>query len=129
MQFSIDNVLSIIDQTVLNPIVSGIITLVLYASSSDCIATFLSDTQSWSSPLAHQCVVLFGVGSMIRASRYLSKRALNNGVNTRFHWEKEIILITGAAGGIGASAAQKLAKWGSKIVIIDVIPLGFPKRK
>ncbi|KAJ5765634.1 short-chain dehydrogenase [Penicillium odoratum] len=55
-------------------------------------------------------------------------RALNNGVQTQFHWKKEIILVTGGSGGIGAAAVQRLATRGSKIVVIDVIPLTFPKR-
>ncbi|OCK86210.1 putative short-chain dehydrogenase [Lepidopterella palustris CBS 459.81] len=64
---------------------------------------------------------------LLRVNRALSRKALNNGVNAKFDWSKEIILITGAAGGIGAEAAKKLAARGSTVVVLDVLPLTYPK--
>lgn len=64
-----------------------------------------------------------------RLNRYLSRRALNNGVTDSFDWHKEIILITGGSNGIGAAAAQKLATKGTKVVVLDILPLTYDARE
>jgi len=65
----------------------------------------------------------------VRMNRRLSRRALNNATPSKFNWDREIVVITGAAGGIGAEAVKVLATRGSKVVIIDVIPLTFKKSR
>ena len=42
--------------------------------------------------------------------------------------EKEIVLITGGAGGIGGQVVQLLAERGIKVVVLDVIPMTFDTR-
>lgn len=64
-----------------------------------------------------------------RFNRYLSRRALNNGVTDSFDWQKEIILITGGSNGIGAAAAQKLASRGTQVVVLDILPLTYEPRE
>lgn len=64
-----------------------------------------------------------------RFNRYLSYRALNNGVTDTFDWQKEIILITGGSNGIGAAAAQKLASRGTRVVVLDILPLTYEPRE
>ena len=64
-----------------------------------------------------------------RFNRYLSYRALNNGVTDSFDWQKEIILITGGSNGIGAAAAQKLASRGTWVVVLDILPLTYEARE
>jgi all-trans-retinol dehydrogenase (NAD+) len=66
---------------------------------------------------------------VLRINRSLSRKALNNRVTAQFDWEHEIIVVTGGSGGIGAVAAQRLASRGSTVVILDVIPLTFTKRR
>ncbi|GAM42004.1 short-chain dehydrogenase [Talaromyces pinophilus] len=64
-----------------------------------------------------------------RFNRCLSYRALNNGVTDSFHWQQEIILITGGSNGIGAAAAQKLASKGTQVVVLDILPLTYEAPK
>lgn len=64
-----------------------------------------------------------------RFNRYLSYRALNNGVTDSFDWQKEIILITGGSNGIGAACAQKLASKGTQVIILDILPLTYEARE
>jgi phosphoglycerate dehydrogenase-like enzyme len=71
---------------------------------------------------------LLAAGVILRINRSLSRRALNNGVGAKFDWDKEIVLVTGGAGGIGAEAAQRFAARGSKVIVLDVLPLTYPKR-
>uniref|UniRef100_A0A093V5T4 Retinol dehydrogenase 10-B n=1 Tax=Talaromyces marneffei PM1 TaxID=1077442 RepID=A0A093V5T4_TALMA len=64
-----------------------------------------------------------------RFNRYLSYRALNNGVTDTFDWQNEIILITGGSNGIGAACAQMLASKGTQVVVLDVLPLTYEAPK
>lgn len=61
-------------------------------------------------------------------NRYLSKRALNNGVQAVFDWKKEIVLVTGGSDGIGAATALKLAERGTTVIVLDIRPLKYDAR-
>jgi len=50
---------------------------------------------------------------------------LDNWTNDQYDWNKEIVLITGGAGGIGGKVVQLLAEKGVKVVVLDVIPMTF----
>ncbi|KAI6490200.1 hypothetical protein M0657_006518 [Pyricularia oryzae] len=59
-------------------------------------------------------------------NRWLNDRALNNGnAPSSYDWAKEIIVVTGGSGGIGAETVKKLAGRGSQIVVLDVLPLSY----
>jgi nucleoside-diphosphate-sugar epimerase len=53
---------------------------------------------------------------------------LDNWNKDTYDWEKEIVLITGGAGGIGGSVVKLLAEKGIKVVVLDVIPMTFDAR-
>lgn len=42
-----------------------------------------------------------------------------------YDWKKEIVLITGGAGGIGGHVVRLLEERGVKVVVLDVIPMTF----
>jgi len=50
---------------------------------------------------------------------------LDNWTADTYDWHKEIVLITGGAGGIGGKVVQLLAEKGIKVIVLDVIPMPF----
>jgi len=54
---------------------------------------------------------------------------LDNWTTDEYDWDKEIVLITGGAGGIGGQVVRLLSERGTKVVVLDVIPMTFEARK
>ncbi|KAL6229377.1 hypothetical protein BDW75DRAFT_249819 [Aspergillus navahoensis] len=63
--------------------------------------------------------------SCLRLHYFLTRRALNNGVSDQYDWSKEIAVVTGGAGGIGGEIVQGLSKRGTRVVVLDVLPLTY----
>lgn len=135
MQFSIGDLLAVLDKTVFNPLLTIVFPLYLHFFTENKIS--LDRTNTWIRyrirrplpTLLSKSVVLVAIGLVLKINRSMSRKALNNGKATNFNWDREIIVITGGSGGIGAQAAKKLAARGSKVVVIDVIPLTFSARE
>ena len=71
-------------------------------------------------------IKLLFYASIIRTiSGYLDNGVLNNWTKDPYNWDKEIVLITGGAGGIGGNVVKLLAERGIKVVVLDVIPMTF----
>ncbi|KAH7419657.1 hypothetical protein BKA64DRAFT_588380 [Cadophora sp. MPI-SDFR-AT-0126] len=68
---------------------------------------------------------LFFLGLARWASNYLDAGVLDNWTTDTYDWGKEIVLITGGAGGIGGNVVKLLAERGIKVVVLDVIPMTF----
>ncbi|PKS08530.1 hypothetical protein jhhlp_004915 [Lomentospora prolificans] len=62
-----------------------------------------------------------------RFQAYLSRRALNNGVSDKYDWSKEIVVVTGGAGGMGGEIVKMLASKGTRVAVLDILPLTYPK--
>ncbi|KAH8756933.1 hypothetical protein BGZ57DRAFT_649740 [Hyaloscypha finlandica] len=70
---------------------------------------------------------IFGVIRLI--SGYFDQKVLNNWTQDKYDWEKEIVVITGGAGGIGGQVVKLMAERGTKVVVLDVIPMTFEAPK
>ncbi|KAJ5061034.1 estradiol 17-beta-dehydrogenase 11 precursor [Bipolaris maydis] len=63
-------------------------------------------------------------------NRWLSRRALNGGnAPSNYHWDKEIILITGGAGGISEEIVKYFQTRDTTVVVLDVLPLSYTPGK
>ena len=62
-------------------------------------------------------------------NNYLSTGVLNNWTKDEYNWEKEIVIVTGGAGGIGGSVVNLLAEKKITVVVLDVIPMTFEARR
>ncbi|BCS21148.1 uncharacterized protein APUU_21580S [Aspergillus puulaauensis] len=57
---------------------------------------------------------------------WLSTKSRNNWViDDTWDWKEELVVVTGGSGGIGAGVARRLAALGSRVVVLDIIPLTF----
>ncbi|OQD97806.1 hypothetical protein PENSOL_c011G01182 [Penicillium solitum] len=65
---------------------------------------------------------LAGIFLLKKVSNRLSLWAHNNYMSDRtWDWEKEVVVITGGCGGIGALVVSKLAAKNIKVVILDIV--------
>lgn len=71
---------------------------------------------------------LFYLGLVRTVSSYLDRGVLDNWKKDTYDWDKEIVLITGGAGGIGGQVVKLLSERGIKVVVLDVIPMTFDTR-
>ncbi|KAK7419652.1 hypothetical protein QQX98_003243 [Neonectria punicea] len=66
-----------------------------------------------------------GLSLLYILNRNLNKRVLNHGQTAAFDWAQEIVLVTGGSGGIGGATVQELSKKGTRIVVLDILPLTY----
>ncbi|KAF4455482.1 hypothetical protein F53441_2272 [Fusarium austroafricanum] len=59
------------------------------------------------------------------ASNWWSDKTRNNWVDDNYDWEREIVLVTGGAGGIGGRIVKLFEEMGVKVVVLDVQPMSF----
>lgn len=118
--FRADTVLKIIRNTALNPkLLLPLLLLVKYTKKG----------QDWAilHPKAYSCLKnLLAFGLLRWINSYFSRGVLNNWVDDKYDWSKEIVVVTGGAGGIGGQVVQLLAERGIKVVVLDIQPLTYP---
>lgn len=118
---TIDLVSKILRKTVLNPW--------LAIPVSVCTAFGVPTTSEFAYVrlLPYICAVL---GATLSVNEWLNKWSMNNwnGAGcSGWDWAKEIVVITGGSGGIGASIAQQLLARNSRttVVIVDYTPMSW----
>ncbi|KAK0632803.1 hypothetical protein B0T14DRAFT_533138 [Immersiella caudata] len=117
--FKMDTVVRLIRSTALNP--SLLLPLILLARF-----TKKGENLSILHPTAYSRLkTLLALGTFRLLSNWLSDKVLNNWTDDKYVWSKEIVLITGGAGGIGGHVVQLLAERGITVVVLDIQPLTF----
>ena len=128
MAFTLGDLLLLVDRSILNPWPTGLLLAALKAMDI-CIQQSILHQDSVrflpSAGIRKLLPWLFGIGLAFRVNRNLSRKALNNGTAAKFNWDKEIVVITGGAGGIGAATARKIATKSAAVIVLDVLPLTY----
>ncbi|KAH7163027.1 hypothetical protein B0J13DRAFT_27060 [Dactylonectria estremocensis] len=58
-------------------------------------------------------------------NNWVSEKVCNNWVSDTYDWSKEIVLVTGGAGGIGGQIVKLLEEHGVTVVVLDIQPMSF----
>lgn len=117
--FTGDVVLKLIGKTALNPALTLPLILLARFTKKGENASILHST-------AYSRVkTLFYIGVARWLSNYYSRKVINNFTSDKYDWKKEIVLVTGGAGGIGGHIVQMFAERGVKVVVLDIQPLTF----
>lgn len=134
MRFAIDHVIWFLDATALNPLLAAIPPLalhhftnarILFRSTPGALVPFRLISLPSLQKLA---LGVFALAVGRRLSQWAAIRALNNGTKVAsFKPQNEIVVVTGGAGGFGGEAVRKFAAAGAKVVVLDVLPLTYPK--
>lgn len=121
----IDPIASFASRAALNPILAGLSSVILRAlldhGSLDRLATI--DQQNH---ILRVSKILTVCGTIFWANKFLNWGSNNNWIRSdKWNPAAEIVLVTGGSGGIGASVAQRLAREGTRVVVVDILPLNF----
>ncbi|KAK5990644.1 Dehydrogenase RED2 [Cladobotryum mycophilum] len=60
-----------------------------------------------------------------KVSGWLSDKVRNNWIDDEYDWSKEIVLITGGAGGIGSAMVRLFDEMGTTVIVLDTEPIVF----
>ncbi|KAF5025298.1 hypothetical protein F66182_2631 [Fusarium sp. NRRL 66182] len=117
--FCADVVIRLFRQTALNPAL--LLPLVL-------LARFTKRGQDLSilHPAASRHLkTLFYVAFARWASGWWSEKTRNNWVDDKYDWTREVVLVTGGAGGIGGHIVRLFDELGVKVVVLDIQAISF----
>jgi hypothetical protein len=111
----------------IDPIVGGLRKSLLHPMVTS-IFLYLVHTGRLTTLAPYETLVQFtaAVSITLWLNDWLSVKSRNNWViDDTWDWKKEVIVVTGGSGGIGAGVSQRLADMGAKVIVLDIIPLTF----
>ncbi|KAK3329005.1 hypothetical protein B0H66DRAFT_634253 [Apodospora peruviana] len=117
--FKADTVIKIIRNTALNPkLLLPLLLLARYTKKGQDLSILHPTVYS-------RIKTLLFIGLARILNNYFSNGVLNNWVKDKYDWSREIVVITGGAGGIGGQVVQLFAEKGITVVALDIQPLSF----
>ncbi|BGP45082.1 hypothetical protein JCM10450v2_000899 [Rhodotorula kratochvilovae] len=131
---TVDTLLRVLNSTLLNPALSWVLPVlaVLRTSTASTLPAALDalKTADYVHLLAADkgfqlALGVFAAEIALSANAQLSRAVRNNLARDRkgWDWKREVVAITGGAGGLGREVARRLASRGIKVVVLDVAPL------
>lgn len=115
--FCADVILKVIRQTALNPALLLPLILLTRLSKKGQNLSILH-------PKAFRRLkVLFYLALARKASSWWSDQVRNNWAEDKYDWSKEIVLVTGGAGGIGGDIVKMFEERGVTVVVLDIQPM------
>lgn len=115
MDLTIDTLLYSIYSTILNPLLCVILTLTLAARSPHWNTTSLQVAVSYSTAVISLRLLL----ALDARGYFLSGRSQY--VPRKLDWSREVVLITGGAGGLGGLIAEIYAIRGVSVAVVDIL--------
>lgn len=111
-----DPIFKLIGRTALNPnLVLPLVLLARYTKKGKDLSILF--------PTAYRRLKFLLWASLLRTvNNWLNDRVLNNWVTDRYDWSREVVLVTGGAGGIGGEIVKLFAERGTKVVVLDIQP-------
>lgn len=119
-----DVIIKLLSNIALNPVLTGALLLAARLTTRGENLSILHHTAF------SRVRTLFFLGIARWVNSWLSDKALNNWESDKYDWRnKEIVVITGGAGGIGGQVVKFLAEKGVRVAVLDIIPMTFELRK
>ncbi|KAL2855607.1 hypothetical protein BJX68DRAFT_263964 [Aspergillus pseudodeflectus] len=111
----------------IDPIITGLRRSILHPIFTVPLLHLLR-YRTFTSLAAYESIVQFTAAAsvLLWLNDWLSTQSANNWVTDEsWDWKKELVVVTGGSGGIGAGVAQRLAARGARVVVVDIIPLTY----
>jgi all-trans-retinol dehydrogenase (NAD+) len=113
--------------TLLNPLVTGPILISLVYFPRELHSILPTQLQQYLPQLTSKaCLttlkVLLGLGVVRKANNCLSQLMLNNFTRDSWNHGKEVVIVTGAGGGIGEAVVRAVAKSSDAVIALDIKP-------
>jgi hypothetical protein len=114
-----------VQRTILNPLVTGSLLLGLLYFPRELHSVLPAQGQQYLPHLTSKASfttlkVLLGLGLVRKANNYFSQLMLNNFNRDSWNHGKEVVIVTGAGGGIGEAVARAVAKSSAAVIALDL---------